>query len=363
MKRSLSLGIEGSANKIGVGVVDQDGTVLSNVRETYITPPGTGFLPRETAIHHAQYVLQLVQRALQEAQLTPADIAIISYTKGPGMGGPLSVGCTVAKTLSLLWGRPLVGVNHCVGHIEMGRVVTRSDNPVVLYVSGGNTQVIAYADHRYRIFGETIDIAVGNCLDRVARLLGISNDPAPGYNIEQKAKRGRVYIRLPYTVKGMDMSFSGLLSYIEQLVHHPQFTEPDVCDFSDRKRKAQPLTNAPVPPGETFNTDDICFSLQETVFAMLIEVTERAMSQIKASDVLIVGGVGCNERLQAMMQMMAAERGGHCYDMDQRYCIDNGCMIAYAGLLQFLSGSFTTMADATITQRFRTDEVYVAWRD
>lgn len=363
MKRSLSLGIEGSANKIGVGVVDQTGAVLSNVRETYITPPGTGFLPRETAIHHSQHVLQLVQRALQEAGVAPADIDIISYTKGPGMGGPLSVGCTVAKTLSLLWGRPLVGVNHCVGHIEMGRVVTQSANPVVLYVSGGNTQVIAYADHRYRIFGETIDIAVGNCLDRVARLLGISNDPAPGYNIEQKAKKGKVYLRLPYTVKGMDMSFSGLLSYVEQLVYHPQFTEMDVCNLSDRKRKAPPMTHEHLRPGETFNTDDICFSLQETIFAMLIEVTERAMSQIKASDVLIVGGVGCNERLQAMMQQMAAERGGRCYDMDQRYCIDNGCMIAYAGLLQFLSGSFTAMTDATITQRFRTDEVYVGWRD
>ncbi|GET90997.1 O-sialoglycoprotein endopeptidase, putative [Leishmania tarentolae] len=364
MKRTLSLGIEGSANKIGVGVVDQNGSVLSNVRETYITPPGTGFLPRETAIHHSQHVLEIVQRAMQDAAVTPADIDIISYTKGPGMGAPLSVGCTVAKTLSLLWGKPLVGVNHCIGHIEMGRAVTKSENPVVLYVSGGNTQVIAYADHRYRIFGETIDIAVGNCLDRVARLLGISNDPAPGYNIEQKAKEGKRYIRLPYTVKGMDMSFSGLLSYVEQLVHHPQFAEPGVCDLYNKRRRATPLlTSSPVPPGETFSTDDICFSLQETMFAMLVEVTERAMSQTKASDVLIVGGVGCNKRLQEMMQLMAEERGGRCFDMDQRFCIDNGCMIAYAGILQYLSGSFTTMAEATITQRFRTDEVYVAWRD
>lgn len=364
MKRTLSLGIEGSANKIGVGVVDQSGTVLSNVRETYITPPGSGFLPRETAIHHSQHVLQVVQRAMHDAAVTPADIDIISYTKGPGMGGPLSVGCTVAKTLSLLWGKPLVGVNHCVGHIEMGRVVTKSENPVVLYVSGGNTQVIAYADHRYRIFGETIDIAVGNCLDRVARLLNISNDPAPGYNIEQKAKKGKCYIRLPYTVKGMDMSFTGILSYIEQLVHHPQFSDSDVREMSKKRHKAAPsLTSMPVPPGETLNTDDICFSLQETIFAMLVEVTERAMSQIKTSDVLIVGGVGCNRRLQEMMQLMAAERGGRCFDMDQRYCIDNGCMIAYAGLLQYLSGSFTTMAEATVTQRFRTDEVYVTWRD
>jgi len=104
--------------------------------------------------------------------------------------------------------KPIIGVNHCIGHIEMGRLITSARNPVVLYVSGGNTQIIAYSEHRYRIFGETIDIAVGNCLDRFARLLKLSNDPSPGYNIEQLAKKGENYIQLPYTVKGMDVSFS-----------------------------------------------------------------------------------------------------------------------------------------------------------
>ncbi|CUG93519.1 O-sialoglycoprotein endopeptidase, putative [Bodo saltans] len=184
----IALGIEGSANKIAVGVVREDGEILSNVRKTYITPPGTGFQPRETAQHHSEHILRLVQEALTVAKVTPKDLSCICYTKGPGMGAPLSIGCTVARTLSLLWACPLVGVNHCIGHIEMGRLATNSSNPVVLYVSGGNTQVIAYAEHRYRIFGETIDIAVGNCLDRVARVLGLSNDPAPGYNIEQAAK-------------------------------------------------------------------------------------------------------------------------------------------------------------------------------
>lgn len=249
----------------------------------------------------------------------------------------------------------------------MGRVVTGSVNPVVLYVSGGNTQVIAYADRRYRIFGETIDIAVGNCLDRVARLLGISNDPAPGYNIEQKAKRGRVFLELPYTVKGMDMSFSGVLSYMELLTHHPLFTERDTLSLSShtdraprRKERAMPVVQ--LNTTEPFNSDDICFSLQETIFAMLVEVTERAMSQVCASDVLIVGGVGCNVRLQEMMQAMTRDRGGRCFDMDQRYCIDNGCMIAYAGLCDFLSGGTTPLSQANVTQRFRTDEVLVRWR-
>ena len=363
----LAIGIEGSANKIAVGVVRSDGKILSNVRKTYITPPGTGFLPRETAVHHADNIVPLVQKALDDAGIKPDALACICYTKGPGMGAPLSVGCYVARILSLLWKLPLVGVNHCIGHIEMGRVVTQSENPVVLYVSGGNTQVIAYGANRYRIFGETIDIAVGNCLDRVARLLDLPNDPAPGYNIEQLAKKGKQYLELPYVVKGMDMSFSGLLSYVESLVAHPQFksatpSTPDQSTGERRRNKKRKSTLSAEFPTD-FTPADICYSLQETIFAMLIEVTERAMAHCGINDILIVGGVGCNVRLQEMMQQMVRERGGRCFDMDDRYCIDNGCMIAYAGILEFMNGGFTTLKDATVTQRFRTDDVWVTWRN
>jgi N6-L-threonylcarbamoyladenine synthase len=183
----IGLGIEGSANKIGVGIVRlEDGCILANPRHTFITPPGHGFLPRETALHHQRHILPLIRAAMEEAgNLTPEHIDCLCYTKGPGMGAPLQAGAVVVRILSLLWNKPIVAVNHCVAHIEMGRVVTNALDPVVLYVSGGNTQVIAYSQGRYRIFGETIDIAVGNCLDRFARVLKISNDPSPGYNIEQ----------------------------------------------------------------------------------------------------------------------------------------------------------------------------------
>lgn len=381
MSHIIALGIEGSANKIAIGIVNEGGTILANERQTYITPAGTGFLPRATADHHCREIIALIQQALAEAKVTLHDIHVICYTKGPGMGAPLSIGAVVARTLSLRWGIPLVGVNHCVGHIEMGRVVTKSENPVILYVSGGNSQVIAYADHRYRIFGETIDIAVGNCLDRVARLLNVSNDPAPGYNIEQLAKKGTKLLDLPYTIKGMDMSFSGILSFVEMLTRHPQYEEESELEGKSvevevlergrghgnskgkGKRGNAGVPNLQLSPEERFNRNDICFSLQETIFSMLIEVTERAMSQVKANDVLIVGGVGCNERLQVMMRKMAQERGGQCFDMDHRYCIDNGCMIAYAGLLAFQNGEKTSLEDSTITQRYRTDEVYVSWRE
>nr|XP_045012095.1 probable tRNA N6-adenosine threonylcarbamoyltransferase isoform X2 [Jaculus jaculus] len=309
------LGFEGSANKIGVGVV-RDGEVLANPRRTYVTPPGTGFLPADTARHHRAVILDLLQEALTEAGVTSQDVDCIAYTKGPGMGAPLASVAVVARTVAQLWNKPLLGVNHCIGHIEMGRLITGATSPTVLYVSGGNTQVIAYSEHRYRIFGETIDIAVGNCLDRFARVLKISNDPSPGYNIEQMAKRGTKLIELPYTVKGMDVSFSGILSFIE-----------------------------------------------ETVFAMLVEITERAMAHCGSQEALIVGGVGCNMRLQEMMGTMCQERGAQLYATDERFCIDNGAMIAQAGWEMFQAGHRTPLSESGITQRYRTDEVEVTWRD
>jgi N6-L-threonylcarbamoyladenine synthase len=237
----------------------------------------------------------------------------------------------------------------------MGREITGAENPVVLYVSGGNTQVIAYSARRYRIFGETLDIAVGNCLDRFARAIRIPNDPSPGYNIEQNAKRyshsaekadyrGKNYIELPYVVKGMDCSFSGILTTASSLA-------AQLGTLTD------PTTNTPI------TKEDLCFSLQETVFAMLVEITERAMAHVGSQQVLIVGGVGCNERLQEMMGIMARDRGGEVYATDERFCIDNGIMIAHAGLLAYKTGFRTSVAESTVTQRFRTDEVEVTWRD
>lgn len=362
-KRLIAIGIEGSANKIGVGVLAFDPppphasfadavaaaaakgryVILSNPRKTYVSRPGHGFLPRETAFHHQAHIAGLVRAALVHAGLTARDVHLICFTKGPGMGAPLQSCAVAARLLSLLWGVPLIPVNHCIGHIEMGRIVAREalgrdPNPVVLYVSGGNTQVIVYSNHRYRIFGETIDIAVGNCLDRFARVLGLSNDPSPGYNIEVAARAGRTFIPLPYCVKGMDVSFSGLLHSVE----------------TETKKR---LTEG------SATVADMCFSLQETIFAMLCEITERAMAHTQASDVCIVGGVGCNLRLQQMMHDMCVGRGGAVYSMDSRYCIDNGAMIAAAGVCAYLhTGAVATLADTACTQRYRTDDVYVSWR-
>lgn len=327
-----------------------DGTavVLSNVRHTYITPPGEGFLPRDTAEHHRQWVHRVINDAISKAGVSMHDLDCICFTKGPGMGAPLQSVAIVARTLSLLFRKPLIGVNHCVGHIEMGRLITGAQNPVVLYVSGGNTQVIAYSRQRYRIFGETLDIAVGNCLDRFARVIGLSNDPSPGYNIELEAKRGERLVPLPYATKGMDVSFSGLLMAVEAYT-------------TDKRFRAGPR-DASGNEEDIITPADLCYSLQETVYAMLVEITERAMAHIGSKEVLIVGGVGSNLRLQEMMGVMAQEREGLVFATDERFCIDNGIMIAQAGLLSYRMGFQTTLADSTCTQRFRTDEVAVTWR-
>ena len=262
----------------------------------------------------------------------------IAFTQGPGMAAPLISVAVVSRTLSQLWNKPLIGVNHCIGHIEMARLVTGAHNPTVLYVSGGNTQVIAYLEKRYRIFGEAIDMAVGNCLDKFARILMLNNDPSPGYNIEQLAKKGKKYLKLPYTVKGMDVSFSGILSFLEERV------------------------NNLLKKGE-YTKEDLCFSLQETLFSMLIEITERAMAHCGSNEVLICGGVGCNERLQEMMGKMCEERGGKVYATNESFCIDNGAMIAQAGYLMYQSGIVCPIAKSMVSQRYRTDQVEVVWRD
>ena len=278
-----------------------------------------------------------MNQALSEAKVNPSDLDCVCFTKGPGIGAPLVSVAVVARVLSQLWNKPLIPVNHCIAHIEMGRAVTGAVDPTVLYVSGGNTQVIAYSNKKYRIFGETIDVAIGNCLDRFARLLNLSNDPAPGYNIEQLAKSGKKLAPLPYVVKGMDVSFSGILSTMQSKSGHW------------------------IESGE-YTPEDLCFSLQETMFAMLVETTERAMAHTKSSEVMVVGGVGCNLRLQEMLKIMAEERNGKLHATDDRYCIDNGAMIAQAGALMFASGQLTKWQDSYITQRFRTDEVDVTWR-
>ena len=333
----LCLGIEGTAHTIGAGVVDEHCRVLSNEMETYIPPEG-GIHPREAANHHAERVLPVIEAAMGKARLSLSDLDLISFSQGPGLGPCLRTAATAARALAASLGKPLMGVNHCIAHLEIGRGTTPARDPVLLYVSGGNTQVIAFTGGRYRIFGETLDIGVGNLLDKFGRSLGMAFPAGP--KIEKQAAEylasmpaGDGYIPLPYSVKGMDIAFSGILTAAEVMQRD----------------------GVPVP--------SLCFSMQETVFAMLVEVTERAMAHAEKSEVLLGGGVAANTRLRQMLERMASDRGARMFVPDKRLCIDNGAMIAWLGLLMHRSGVRMPIEKSQIRQRFRTDEVDVGWRD
>lgn len=329
----LSLGIEGTAHTIGVGIVeDKKGKceILSNIIKMY-QPEGGGIHPREAANHHAKYVADVIKKAFEDADVEKKDIDIVAFSQGPGLGPCLRTAATAARALSLLLKKPLIGVNHCIAHLEIGRGTTDCDDPVLLYVSGGNTQVIAFANKRYRVFGETLDIGIGNFLDKLGRYMGLSFPSGP--IIEKLAKRGEKMLDLPYTVKGMDVAFSGML------------TSAQNCYDSGER------------------IEDICFSVQEIAFAALTEVTERAMAHVNKKEVLLGGGVARNRRLREMVKTMAEERGARFFVPRDDLCIDNGAMIAWTGLLMYKSGIETKVEESFISQRYRTDEVEVRWRE
>ncbi len=325
----ITLGIEGTAHTLGVGIVDSERKVLANVLDMY-RPPEGGLHPREAANHHADVVTPLILKALEEANVSMKEIDVVSFSKGPGLGPCLRVAATAARSLSLLLNKPIIGVNHCVAHVEIGRATTGCTDPALLYASGGNTQVIAFANGKYRIFGETLDVGIGNMLDKLGRELGLGYYAGP--TIEKLAKEGDRLLELPYSVKGMDISFSGIMTAALAL-----------------KKKGHRL-------------EDIAFSIQETCFAMLAEVTERAMAHVGKDEVLLGGGVAQNMRLREMIGEMAKERGAEMFVPDRRLCMDNGAMIAWLGNLMYSSGVRMSIDDTTVEQRFRTDEVEVTWR-
>ena len=328
----ITLGIEGTAHTLGVGIVQnqQDHCdVLTNILHTY-RPPQGGIHPREAANHHAEHAAPLIKEALTNANLTLNDIDLITFSQGPGLGPCLRTTATAARALSLSLNKPLIGVNHCVAHLEIGKgTLPDCTDPILLYVSGANTQVIGFAEGKYRVFGETLDIGIGNCLDKFGRNMGLTFPAGP--KIEAYAQQGTTYHPLPYSIKGMDIAFSGLLTAAQQL-----------------KTKGAPL-------------EDICYSIQETTFAALTEVTERAMAHTEKQQVLLGGGVASNTRLREMVHTMATERNATFFVPRKDLCIDNGAMIAWLGYIMYHSGVRMTIKDSTINQRYRTDMVEVTW--
>mgnify|MGYP000902171804 CR=1 FL=1 len=332
----MILGIESTAHTLSFGLVEEDGLAKSSVSNLY-RPKEGGIHPREAADHHADVAKNLLSRVMLENSIGMSDITGIAFSQGPGLGPCLRVGASVARALSNSWGVPLIGVNHCVAHIEIGRSQTGCEDPVLLYVSGGNTQVIARRGDRYRVLGETLDIGIGNMLDKFARSQGIPFPGGPEIEIlardwlENSSESSLENIQLPYGVQGMDLVFSGILTAANQ-------KQLDGYDLGE-----------------------ICWSLQEHSFAACIEVAERAMAHTGKTELLLGGGVACNDRLREMASVMCLERGGKSYSPNKEFCVDNGTMIAELGRKMLESGSPIELQDSAVSPGLRTDQTNVTW--
>lgn len=331
-----TLGIESTAHTFSFGLVDSFGIPYPSKSDT-VRPLEGGIHPREAADHHRDFSSDLFNEILRSQNLIPEDIGAVAYSQGPGLGPCLRIGASVARTISSVLEVPLIGVNHCVAHIEIGRQQCDCDDPVLLYVSGGNTQVIAKLQGKYRVLGETLDIGIGNMLDKFARLQGF---PFPGgpviekialQYIEENPGASLKGLELPYPVRGMDLAFSGILTAAQRLIE------------------------------KGHSLGSVCWSLQEHAFAACVEVAERALAHSGKTELLLGGGVACNNRIREMCTLMAKDRESTSHAPPRMYCIDNGTMIALLGHIELHNGRVTSFSSSGINQYLRTDDTLVSW--
>lgn len=324
----ICLGIESTAHTFGIGIVDEKGKVLANEKDVYMPVMGKGIVPQEATDHHKKVKEDVLKKALDAAKLEMKDIDLIAYSFGPGLPPCLLVGADFSIELSKKYKKTLIPVNHSLAHVEIGKLTTGSKDPIVVYLSGGNTQIISFVDGRYRIFGETMDIPIGNAIDSLSRQIGI--EPPYGPNFDKAAEKGKKYVDLPYVVKGMDLSFSGIVT------------------DAVRKFKAG------------LSKEDVCYSMQETCFSMITEVAERAIAHTGKKEVLLVGGVAVSRRMQEMMNQMCLDREAKLYTVPKEYAGDNGVNIAWTGILAYES-KWKSKINDKFNPKWRMDDVEITW--
>jgi len=326
----IGLGVESTAHTFSCAVVakkGKHGEILSDIRKIYGPPEGEGIHPREASRHHIENSSTVLVEALHEAKISITDLDIISYAAGPGLGPCLRVGAVVSRALSSYYKIPIFPVNHAIGHIELGKMLTGAKNPLVLLVSGGHTMLLAFIGKKWRVFGETLDITLGQLLDQLGRSIGFAS-PC-GKKIEELAEKKSNYISLPYSVKGNDVSFSGLLSATKAIVNKSK--------------------------------EDACYSLQETAFAMISEATERALSFTKKKELMVVGGVAANKRLSSMLRSICKRQNCKFFVVPQKFAGDCGSQIAWLGLLESSVKKGTSLENTFVKQSWRLDTVNISY--
>ncbi|WP_255195061.1 bifunctional N(6)-L-threonylcarbamoyladenine synthase/serine/threonine protein kinase [Halorarius litoreus] len=320
------LGIEGTAWCASAALYDS-ATDETSIESDAYEPDSGGIHPREAAEHMREAVPTVVNTIRTEAGDDTIDA--VAFSRGPGLGPCLRIVATAARALAGTLDVPLVGVNHMVAHLEIGRHRSGFEDPVCLNASGANAHLLGYRNGRYRVIGETMDTGVGNAIDKFTRHLGWTHPGGP--KVEAHAKEG-AYVDLPYVVKGMDFSFSGIMSAAKQAVDD----------------------GVPV--------EDVCFSLQENIFGMLTEVSERALSLTDSEELVLGGGVGQNARLREMLTEMCEARGAEFFAPEPRFLRDNAGMIAVLGAKMYDAGDTIAIDESAVDPDFRPDQVPVTWR-
>ncbi len=322
------LGIESTAHTYGVGICTLDGHILFNEKSSLTTEQG-GIHPREAARHHASYAPDILHKARKFIADSGYEFAGVSVALGPGLGPCLRVGAVSARALSLSESIPLIPVNHSIGHLEIARKFSKTPDPVFLFVSGGNTAVVMHSGDRYRVLGETHDMAIGNMLDVLAREMGFGFPGSP--RLLGLAERGGRMLDLPYSVNGQDVSFTGMLTAAKRLL----------------RQGADPV--------------DVAYSVTETAFSMLTEVVERAVALSGRKEVSLTGGVARASNLADKLENMCNERGIEFTVVPAEYAGDNGAMISLVGSLLFSCGRSVKVESSLVKPRWRIEDVEVPW--
>jgi len=335
----LCLGIESTAHTFACSVIRYSDSkkypnILSDVRDTFKAPEGSGIHPREAARHHASVAIDVLKKSLELSKIKYKDLDLVAYSAGPGLGPCLRIGAVIARSISSFYNVKLIPINHALGHIELGMSLTDSKDSLVLLVSGGHTMTLVFNNRRWRVIGETLDITLGQLLDQFGRHIGLAS-PC-GSEIERMAhKSSKNYISLPYSIKGNDVTFSGLLSAAKRLNLTHKYTN-----------------------------EDMCYSIQQTAFAMVTEAVERALSATEKKELLLVGGVSANKELSSMLNLACQRHRVMFNSCPITFAGDNGAQIAWTGILSYLkSKNFIDISNSIINQSWRVDSVDVLWRN
>ena len=326
-KDIVVLGIESSCDETSVAVVKNGREVLSNIIDTQIKihEKYGGVVPEIASRNHIENISIVLEELLSKANMKLEDITAIGVTYGPGLIGSLLIGVQAAKTISLVTGKPLIPVHHIIGHIYANNLKERLTFPLIaLVVSGGHTELIYMKeDYSFTKIGGTLDDAVGECYDKVAKVLGLEYPGGP--KVDKLAHLGK---------DTYNFSFSGIKSAVINLVHNEE------------------------QRGNTINKENLCTTFQNRVVGIITKKTMKAIKEYKVSNLVVAGGVSANSGLREKLTEECQKENIHISFPELKYCTDNATMIAAAAYFAYQKNIF---ADLTLNA-MATDTIYKEWK-